>query len=125
MLLGPFLTEHEFEDRVRAPRGSVREHAFLLRIDGPVGAAYPEFQLAGDTVRPDLAWVVTRMRETVPDDLDICHWMCDPHPRLAGMTPLDWLTRDWPFGIVARAIPGGHGDEAPVRPRASPLPRVA
>lgn len=107
VLLGPFLTEQEFEERVHAPPGSVRDHAFLLRIEGAIaaGPAYPLFQVSDDAVRTDIAWIVTRLRQSHLGDIAICHWLCDPEPRLAGMTPLDWLDRDWSFERVVGVLP--------------------
>ena len=124
VLLGPFLTEQEFEERVHAEPGSIRDHAFLLRIDGTIaaGPAYPLFQVSGDTVRTDIAWLVTRLRQSHLGDIAICHWLCGPEPHLGGMTPLDWLDRDWSFERVVQTLPEPRHqrEQPPVRTESSP-----
>jgi hypothetical protein len=106
VLLGPFLTERELERRVHAARGSVRGHDFLLRIGGLLALepAYPAFQLDGDVVRADMAWLVTLLKKRM-SDLTACDWIVRPNPELAGLTPLEWLNRGLALEETARAIP--------------------
>ncbi|MBI5156392.1 MAG: hypothetical protein HZA58_00110 [Acidimicrobiia bacterium] len=110
ILLGPCLTEREFERRVHATPGSVRGHDFLLRIDGALSLepAYPAFQLDGDVVRADLAWLVTLLKKHMPD-LTACDWLVRPNAMLAGLSPLEWLNRGLGLEETARAIPGADG----------------
>lgn len=107
VLRGPFLTERELERRVHAAPGSVRLHDFLLRIDGlfSLSPAYPGFQLDGDVVRADVAWLVTLLKKHM-DDRQACDWMVRPNLRLGGITPLEWLDRGQGLEEAARAIGG-------------------
>lgn len=106
LLVGPLLTEREFERRVHAPRGSVRAHDFLLRVDGLLSLepAYPAFQLDGDVVRADMAWLVTLLKKRMTD-LEACDWIFRRTDALAGLTPLEWLDRGLGLEEAARAIP--------------------
>jgi hypothetical protein len=108
LLVGPFLTEREFERRVHATRGSVRDHDFLLRIDGLLSLepVYPAFQLDGDVVRADMAWLVTLLKKGL-SDLDACDWLFRHDDALAGLTPIEWLNRGLSLEEAARAI--SHG----------------
>ncbi|HAX81068.1 MAG TPA: hypothetical protein DCY40_00675 [Actinobacteria bacterium] len=105
VLVGPFLTEREFERRVRAPRGSIRSHDFLLRIDGLLSLepVYPAFQLDGDVVRADMAWLVTLLKKTLTD-LEACDWLFRHSDALAGLTPIEWMNRGLSLEDAARAI---------------------
>ncbi len=91
---------------MHAARGSVREHDFLLRIDGLLSLepVYPAFQLDGDVVRADMAWLVTLLKKSM-SDLTACDWIVRPNPALAGLSPLDWLNRGLGLEETARAIP--------------------
>ena len=93
---------------MHAPRGSVRDHAFLLRIDGLLSLepVYPVFQLDGDVVRADMAWLVTLLKRTM-NDLDACDWVYRHSDSLAGLTPIEWLNRSLSLEEAARAIPHG------------------
>lgn len=106
VLLGPCLTERELERRVHAAAGSVRGHDFLLRVGGRLSLepAYPAFQLDGDVVRADMAWLVTLLKKHM-SDLAACDWIVRPNPTLAGLTPLEWLNRGLGLEETARAIP--------------------
>ncbi len=103
--MGPLLTEREFERRVHAAPGSVRGHDFLLRIEGRLSLqpAYPAFQLEGDVVRADMAWLVTLLKKHM-SDLDACDWLVRYNPLLANLTPLEWLNRGLGLEETARAI---------------------
>lgn len=126
-MVGPLLTEREFERRVGAPAGSLRGQPYLLRIAGVLSLepAYPAFQLEGDVVRPEIAWLVMRLRHHM-DDLDACDWFFRPCPDLLGMTPLQWLDRDQGVEAAGRAI---AAVPAPLQPRTTaaphPLPQAA
>lgn len=104
--LGPFLTERQFEQLVHASPGSIRSHPFLLRIAGTLslGPAYPAFQLDGDIVRADVAWVVTLLKKRM-SDLDACDWFVRHNLALGGLAPLEWLDRGLGLEEAARAIP--------------------
>jgi len=106
ILLGPCLTERELERRVHAAHGSVRGHEFLLRIGGLLSLepAYPAFQLDGEVVRADMAWLVTLLKKHM-SDLTACDWIVRPNPELANLTPLEWLNRGLGLEETARAIP--------------------
>ena len=106
VLLGPFLTERQFERRVHATPGSVRVHDFLLRINGQLSLepVYPEFQLEGDVVRTDVAWLVTLLKKRM-SDLEACDWIVRHNSALAGLTPLDWLDQGRGLEETAQAIP--------------------
>ena len=106
VLVGPFLTERQFERRVHAPQGSVRSHGFLLRIDGLLSLepVYPVFQLEGDVVRTDMAWLVTLLKKRM-SDLQACDWIVRRNPVLAGLSPLEWLEQGLDLEETARAIP--------------------
>jgi len=109
VLLGPFLTEREFERRVHAPRGSVRGHEFLLRIAGllSVEPAYPAFQLDGDVVRSDVVWLATLLKRRMTD-IDACHWLVRHNRVLGGLTPLSWLDHGLPMEEAVQAIGRGR-----------------
>jgi hypothetical protein len=108
LLVGHCLTEREFERRVHAVPGSIRTHGFLLRIDGLLSLepVYPAFQLDGDVVRADVAWLVTLLKKTM-SDLGACDWMFRPSDALAGLTPIEWLNRGLGLEETGRAIPHG------------------
>jgi hypothetical protein len=105
VLLGPFLTEREFEQRVHAPRGSVRAHEFLLRIAGLLSLepAYPAFQLDGDVVRSDVVWLATLLKRRM-SDIEACDWLVRHHRALGGLTPLSWLDHGLPIEEAVQAI---------------------
>ena len=105
VLLGPFLTEREFEQRIRAPRGSVRAHDFLLRIDGLLSLepAYPSFQLEGDVVRSDIVWLATLLKRRMTD-IEACDWLLQHNRALGGLTPLSWLDHGLPMEEAVQAM---------------------
>ena len=91
---------------MHAEPGSIRSHDFLLRIDGLLSLepVYPAFQLEGDVVRSDVAWLVTLLKKRMPDR-EACDWMVRTNLVLAGLTPLEWLNRGLGLEETARAIP--------------------
>ena len=106
VLLGHALTEGQFARRLGQSAARIRRDPWLLRISGKlaVGPAYPEFQLDGNELRVDVAFIALLLKRRV-SDLEACDWLARPTTALEGRSPLQWLDDGGSLRSVIEALP--------------------
>ena len=117
-LRGPFLTRREAARRAGVSPEAVVRRPDLLRLGGRhLEEVYFAFQFDESGVRPELARLVQRLRRD-HEDIDVCHWLVEPHEGLGLATPLEWLSASGSEETLTRCA----ADSGPVGPPAIPTP---
>lgn len=119
MLVGPFLTEGQFARRLGLKAAQIRPQPWLLRVSGKLALepAYPEFQLDGDGLRLDVAFVALLLKRRLRD-VEACDWLVRPIEALQGLSPLKWLEDGGSLRSVVETLP------EPTRPMPDAAPRA-
>jgi hypothetical protein len=104
VLLGPFLTGRQLGRQIGAHPRWLCNQEYVLRIDGPVGPAYPAFQVADDRLRTDVCFMGLLLRRRV-DDIAACDWWVRPVPDLGSVSPLVHLDAGRRIQPLIEALP--------------------